>query len=197
MAKDYRYLLIKANDKIDYDFLLDYLKGIFGRNIKSELYEETYRITHSFNDDLDLTEAINSIETDLLCDLKVFNSNCFSNLNDLENNFLKTLPLFNKIENNHGIYNQKLLIEELILNKMSYLIDLDYVLGQYANDLEMSNIINVFLKNNLNLSMSAKNLYMHRNTLMMKLDKFNKVTGYDLKKFEDAVILFYCLKLNK
>ena len=53
-------------------------------------------------------------------------------------------------------------------------------------DNEMDNTIEEFFKNNLNLTDTANKLYIHRNTLLYRLDKINKLTGYDLKKFEDS-----------
>ena len=45
----------------------------------------------------------------------------------------------------------------------------------------------VFFKCGLNLSEAAKELYIHRNTLVYRLDKVNKATGLDLRVFEDAI----------
>lgn len=44
-----------------------------------------------------------------------------------------------------------------------------------------------FLENSLNVSETSRNLYMHRNTLMYRLDKIERVTGLNLRKFSDAV----------
>ena len=44
-----------------------------------------------------------------------------------------------------------------------------------------------FLENDLNVSETARSLYMHRNTLIYRLDKIEKETGLDIKKFSDAV----------
>lgn len=58
-----------------------------------------------------------------------------------------------------------------------------------------------FLENNLNLSETSRALFLHRNTLMYRLDKIKRITGLDLKNFSDAVtfrvisILYKLLKL--
>lgn len=54
------------------------------------------------------------------------------------------------------------------------------------NDIIQS--IDVFFEFNLNLSEAAKKLYVHRNTLIYRLDKIQKYTSYDIRKFNDAVI---------
>lgn len=46
-----------------------------------------------------------------------------------------------------------------------------------------------FFANDLNIQKTANNLYLHRNTLIYRLNKIIEETGYDPKKFKDAVIL--------
>ncbi len=54
-------------------------------------------------------------------------------------------------------------------------------------DDEMINTAEEFLENSLNISETSRNLYLHRNTLMYRLDKIEKQTGLNLRKFSDAV----------
>ena len=54
-------------------------------------------------------------------------------------------------------------------------------------DSEMMGTIGVLFKNELNLGDTAKELFIHRNTLVYRLDKFQKQTGLDLRRFDDAV----------
>lgn len=51
---------------------------------------------------------------------------------------------------------------------------------------ELGTTIEELFKNNLNLTDTAAKLYIHRNTLLYRLDKIYKSTGFDLKKFEDS-----------
>ena len=44
-----------------------------------------------------------------------------------------------------------------------------------------------FFENNLNISETAKKLYIHRNTLIYRLNKIKKISGYDLRNFEDSI----------
>jgi carbohydrate diacid regulator len=44
-----------------------------------------------------------------------------------------------------------------------------------------------FLENNLNVSETARGLFLHRNTLIYRLDKIENATGLDIRKFSDAV----------
>ena len=47
--------------------------------------------------------------------------------------------------------------------------------------------INKFFENSLNVSETSRQLYIHRNTLVYRLDKLEKSTGLDLRVFEDAI----------
>lgn len=48
--------------------------------------------------------------------------------------------------------------------------------------------VNKFFENSLNVSETSRQLYIHRNTLVYRLDKLQKTTGLDLRKFDDAII---------
>ena len=54
-------------------------------------------------------------------------------------------------------------------------------------DSETMNTIEVFFASGLNIADAAPALYLHRNTLVYRLDKFKKTTGCDLQNFDDAV----------
>jgi len=60
----------------------------------------------------------------------------------------------------------------------------------FQEDPEMFSTIKVFLENNLNASMTAKKLYIHRNTLQYRIDKFIEKTGIGLKDFYGAFTVF-------
>lgn len=67
-------------------------------------------------------------------------------------------------------------------------------------DNEMIRTIDIFFKCGLNLSDAAKKLYIHRNTLIYRLDKIQKYTSYDIREFNNAVlfkIVFFLWKEKK
>ena len=61
------------------------------------------------------------------------------------------------------------------------------------NDYEMKTIVKTYLECNMNISKASNVLYMHRNTLMYKIDNFINETGFDIKKFKDAYIIYHIL----
>lgn len=67
-------------------------------------------------------------------------------------------------------------------------------------DKEMVNTADEFLENSLNVSETSRKLYLHRNTLIYRLDKIEKETGLNIRKFSDAVtfrIITVLVKLVK
>ena len=56
-------------------------------------------------------------------------------------------------------------------------------------DNELQTTINMFLENNLNVSETARQLFVHRNTLVYRLEKIQKSCGLDIRSFDDAMTL--------
>ena len=54
-------------------------------------------------------------------------------------------------------------------------------------DEEMQVTIRLFFENNLNISETARQLYLHRNTLVYRLERFEKLVGLDIRRFDDAM----------
>lgn len=64
-------------------------------------------------------------------------------------------------------------------------------------DDETITTINKFFDNSLNVSETSRQLYIHRNTLVYRLDKLQKSTGLDLRIFEDAITFKIALMVVK
>jgi len=64
-------------------------------------------------------------------------------------------------------------------------------------DEETLTTINKFFENNLNVSETSRQLYIHRNTLVYRLDKLQKSTGLDLRVFDDAITFKIALMVVK
>ena len=64
-------------------------------------------------------------------------------------------------------------------------------------DQEILTTIDTFFANNLNVSETARQLFVHRNTLVYRLDKIQKSTGLDLRVFEDAITFKIALMVVK
>jgi PucR C-terminal helix-turn-helix domain len=82
-------------------------------------------------------------------------------------------------ENRMTIYLQQLLSETTIL------------------DAEMQTTLVRFFELDCNVSETAKQLFIHRNTLLYRFDKFKQETGFDVRSFRDAVLVRIALELYK
>ena len=59
---------------------------------------------------------------------------------------------------------------------------------------EILDTVHTFFQNDMNLSTTARQLFIHRNTLIYRMEKVRKATGLDLKKFDDAVVFRMMIK---
>ncbi|WP_448163078.1 PucR family transcriptional regulator [Bacillus mobilis] len=66
----------------------------------------------------------------------------------------------------------------------------NHLLAHISNDKELIDSVKVFFQCNLNVSLAAKQLYLHRNTLQYRIDKFIEKTGINIKTFEGAVAVY-------
>ena len=66
-----------------------------------------------------------------------------------------------------------------------------------ALDQETLFTIYKFFENNLNVSETARKLFVHRNTLVYRLEKIKKLTGLDLREFDDAITFKVALMVKK
>ena len=64
-------------------------------------------------------------------------------------------------------------------------------------DQETLMTIQCFFENNLNVSETSRKLFVHRNTLVYRLDKIRKITGLDLRELEHAITFKVALMVKK
>ena len=57
----------------------------------------------------------------------------------------------------------------------------------YDLDEETLNTINKFFENNMNVSETSRQLFVHRNTLVYRIERIQESTGLDLRCFDDAL----------
>lgn len=106
-------------------------------------------------------------------------------------NALRYADVFNQRGNVHS-YREFILVkmlEGIPESKLSeYLTELsESHVKEIFEDEEILDTAECFLQNSLNVSETARNLYMHRNTLLYRLDKIEKTTGLNIRSFSDAV----------
>ncbi len=81
------------------------------------------------------------------------------------------------------------MLEDLPKDRLKEYMEQFYVesADEVFEDPDMMETAERFLENSLNISETSRDLFMHRNTLMYRLDKIERITGLNIRKFSDAV----------
>ncbi|MBO7730794.1 MAG: helix-turn-helix domain-containing protein [Lachnospiraceae bacterium] len=97
---------------------------------------------------------------------------------------------YNKLGIGRLIYQLPMPLCKLFINE----IFKDVSLADF--DDETIETINKFFENSLNVSETSRQLFIHRNTLVYRLDKIQKITGLDLRVFDDAITFKIALMVS-
>lgn len=154
----------------------------FEQDFLSVILKETY--TYNFSDFIFNTNA------ELFLDLSLYESSIFKEFQTLNQD--KSFKMM-QLKFDRSYINDKILFYERIQSVIDDVFK-RHVLKEFYDDSEFLNTIKVFIEKNQNASEASKYLFLHRNTLINRIDKFYRVTGYDLKKFEDAAIVYLLVK---
>lgn len=172
------FIIIETKKEF-YKQITDLFKQFLGNYI--EVLEDDYLIiNHNYENNLDIENMLNSITLELMTNMKAYLST--TNKMDLEKKL--AINLMGKI--NSGIYDLKSALLEIKDNKYKEEA-LDLILKSTGITVDF---ILEFLKYDLNVSKASKNMYVHRNTMIYKLDKLKAESGFDLRSFKDAYILY-------
>ena len=172
------------------NMLSDFLKGLLGNYINPIYKDSVLTVFFDAESEIDFEEIIQSLNEDFYLTAILFESGIlYSGTN--KNEYLSYIT-----ENkNKLLETNKLYIAEADLIKFKIIsnIVVKNILKEYYEDYQMKNVIKTYLDCNMNISQAASKLYMHRNTVMNKIDKFILNTGYDIKKFKNAFIIYHII----
>lgn len=175
---------------------LEVLKNIYSDiDVIILIYEETIILVGSFEDINEHVSSINeTINLSLYekCYISYSYIGNYELLNNLYNENIYKINLAQKYNLTSMILGPNSLLFEKTMDNLNEEIK-GQILDNFRNsflelDEDMVKTVDVFLKLDLNLSEAAKELYVHRNTLIYRLDKIQKHTGYDIRKFNDAAL---------
>lgn len=140
-------------------------------------------------DELDFEEITLNMLSDTLYDLVLYQSFYFENLDELMIHYHFISSYIELVPKKIGPFlnDQKVLKSIMHLSKT---ILKEQFLRKYAKDNMMLDTLNIYFENDQNMSKASKELYIHRNTLIQRLDKFLQETGFDVRRFQDAVIIY-------
>ena len=81
------------------------------------------------------------------------------------------------------------IFDKLTSDEKAELLDkfLDDNIIAVLSDNELFSCIESFFRNDLSVAETSRNSYLHRNTLLYRIEKIEKLTGLNIRNFEDAV----------
>lgn len=188
------YLLVSPVEQLNLDELTTIQTLFSDILINPKQYVESDKLVVLIREQSDILfeELINSINTDLYQSLSLYESSFFDSEPELKEDMQKKMLT---LKFDRPYLNDKILFYDKVLGSIDEQSK-QMILKQFYEDEEFLHSMKVFIEKNQNTSEAAKALYLHRNTLINRLDKFYRVTGFDLKKFEDAAIIYLLIKEN-
>lgn len=210
-----RIVFVVEQKKQGDSLLLDTMKGIYDNGTKdvvtsvdeahiiliktlakSDTYEDVNKIAKTLVDTLSM-EAMVQVRVaygSIIDELKDV-SKCYKEASmalDVGRIFYahKEVLAYNELGIGRLIHQLPYSLCEMFLNEVFHGNALDHF------DKETLATVNAFFENDLNISETARKMYLHRNTLGYRLDKIQKTTGLDVKKFEDALTFKIALMVS-
>jgi sugar diacid utilization regulator len=202
------YILLISVDGSKYESL-NIIKQIYDNEpVVSLIYKDNIVVIGDFAEIEEHAESIKeSISSDLYCSCYVSYGDEIYDIKGIKKAYtdaMQCMELGKKFDMKDHIFSyNKMLFEKIVFNvdsriKQELLIMLK---GKFdALDSEMIVTIEQFVNCGLNISDAARKLYVHRNTLIYRLDKIKKETNFDIREFKDAsvfLIAFLIWKENK
>jgi sugar diacid utilization regulator len=193
MMTMYRYLIIESKKNFQLDQAL--IVSLFSEFItfsKINVFDQSMEMYYEHESDVSFSDVIVNISSDTLIDLRIFVSLSFSTIEERDEHLLQTKEMLNKIPFNKFIYLDHKTLLSFFINQITPQLK-TYFLRKYSQDYITLESLKTYLDSNQNTVAAAKKLYLHRNTLLQRLEKFNQVTGFDLKVFNDAYLIYHLL----
>ncbi|MEH7112557.1 helix-turn-helix domain-containing protein [Neobacillus niacini] len=203
---NYRIIQFHIKGHVEQDEIESALNGFFSDEVQyiwedsqnGCVIEEKKQMSLS---ESELASISDTVESDLYVKISFYIGKLFPLSNQLPNQFRQEKEYFQFAKNHLSGSNiftfEKVFLPLVAANLPGHIkekLNKDF-LEVFLEDPELYVTIKVFLENNLNASMTAKKLYVHRNTLQYRLDKFIDKTGVQLKDFYGAFTVFLAILL--
>ncbi len=169
--------------------------------IKSLEYSDDYRTVN------DIAKAIaDTLSAEVMVDIRVAYGTVVDEIKDVSKSYKeasmaldvgrifyaeKNVLAYNELGIGRLIHQLPISLCEMFLKEVFH--------GKAAKQFDKETLatVNAFFENNLNVSETARKMYLHRNTLGYRLDKIMKTTGLDVKKFDDALTFKIALMVSE
>lgn len=187
------------------DGISEVIKGLFGGLTKDVVLDtcgENTVIVKSVENDNEVTETahmlVDMISAEAMQSVRIAYGNTVTDLHELEKSYREAKMALD-IGKIFYLEKQVVSYSSLGVGRLIYQLPVDlcqlYIKEIFGNNIpeeiddEMLSTVNKFFENNLNVSETSRQLSMHRNTLLYRIDKVQKITGLDIRIFDDALAL--------
>ncbi len=203
----YRFIQFQINgNEPDQMELESAFKGFFSDEViivwencnKGIIIEEKKQISLSEDE---LMTASETLESDFFVKISFFLGKLYYMSEQLRDNFQQERDYFTfalaRLGNTNLYTFERVFPAYLAYHSPSDLMtpELKKMFDLFEQDPDLFSTILIFLENNLNSSLTAKKLYIHRNTLQYRIDKFVERTGIGLKDFYGAFTVFFACQM--
>ena len=190
-----KFLIITSKDKMlpNMNNILELLSKMI-EIFEYELVDDNNLIVYFYKEyEFEFSEVILNINQDFYNDFRGYISReCDSSIKRVSRRVLegiKSIP----IDDKHIYLDDKTILKFIVTNNLVTEDIKKGVLKKYYNDFEMIKTIKGYLENNQNTSLAAKKLFVHRNTLISRIERFNDETKLDVRTFFDGYLVYHLL----
>ena len=186
------------NKNKDFVVVIDNDNVVLIKEVKSkEDYKEVYKIARVI---------VDTLNAELMVKASIGIGTIITNLKDITKSYKEaqmSMIIGNIFGGEKNIYDYNNLgIGRLVYHIPTSLCQLfldEVFKDNSADSLDNETMLTIqkFFENNLNVSETARQLYIHRNTLVYRLEKIKRLTGLELTSFDDAVIFKVAILVKK
>jgi hypothetical protein len=193
---DYAFFLIRLEDEQSENTVFSFLEELIPEAILIKINSD-YGLFYFTDIDDDFKDLFLSVGDDFAISLKVYASGRIS-ASGLDNFHILCNAARKHILNKpYRFATNAALIAEVLRTDVRKLKELKgAILNRINDDSQMEKLILSMFNNNLNVTQTAKDVYMHRNTIINKLEYIRRETGLNLQNFQDATCLYWLFKMK-
>lgn len=197
-----RFIHFHFNSEVNYQSIYDSFYSFFQKDISLIWVDNQTGVVLELETDFvlqkeDFLSFQDAVLTDYYVDLSLYIGRFYEPNNELKNHFSREQYYFHTIrtvipQNRFYSFNSAF---PVVLLKTEWERMIEIIAAEFndifRNDKDLVHLIKTFLENNSNTSLAAKKLYMHRNSLQYKIDKFINRTSIDIKNFNGAIAIYF------
>lgn len=186
---NFRFLIVYA--KITKEELYTIFEGLL-KEVLIYKCDKYYIIIYHNKERINIINYVDALSEDFGYNINIFEG-CLVDKKEI-NLFLEFIKIYNKNVNSFTYSTIGKFILNSSFEKQELCLLKELILSKYFKDIQFVQFVFTLFDNNLNVSKSAKDAYLHRNTVNNKLANFENDTTLVLQNFKDAIVVYTLLK---